>query len=100
MKRRRSPPAAASDGPRRRGRPPIANKRTHMLRIRCNDEELFKFRVMSKLHGEIGLNAIARDIIIDELNTLISEWPRKDLIATLKDHGLTDPQIHSLLASI
>lgn len=86
--------------PRRNGRPPLPDTRRHTLRIACNDEELVKFRILARLNHDLSLNAMARDILLDELNTLLAESPRPQLIAALLAHGLDQSAIDALLKSI
>lgn len=85
---------------RRVGRPPSVDPRRHYLRIRCNDEELLKFRLLGKLNHDLDINTMVRDIALDELNAMLSESPRNELIAALQAHGLTDGAIDSLLKSL
>lgn len=86
--------------PRLPGRPRIPDARRHYLRIRCNDEELLKFRLLGKLNHDLDINTMVRDIALDELNTMLSESPRNELIAALQAHGMTDGAIDSLLKSL
>lgn len=91
-----------SDEPEKRlpGRPRSPDPRRHYLRIRCNDEELLKFRLLGNLSGGVDINTMVRDIALDELNSMLSESPRKELIAALQAHGMTDGAIDALLKSL
>lgn len=82
------------------GRPRKPDTRRHRLRIGCNDEELLKFRLLSSLNHGLNINTMARDIILDEVNALLGDHPRKKLIALLHAKGLTDGAIDALLKSI
>lgn len=94
------PTAGPPPGKRPNGRPRLPDPRRHGLRIRCNDEELLKLRILSKLNHDLNISTMARDIVLDELNALLAESPRHELIATLQTHGLTARDIESLLKSI
>jgi hypothetical protein len=85
---------------RRRGRPRKLDARKNRLRFTCNNEEMIKFRILSRINRNISISVMARDIVLDEVNALLSDCPRDQLIAMLKEYGLTDAQIESLLASI
>jgi hypothetical protein len=82
------------------GRPPSPDTRHHCCRFALNTEELTKFRILARLNHDISLNAMVRDIVLDELNTVLSEYPRHELIAALEGHGLDQTAIDSLLKSI
>lgn len=84
----------------KRGRPTLPDTRRHTLRIACNDAELFKFRILAELNHSIDISVMVREIVLDELNAMLSDWPRKALIETLTSHGLTEPEIQTLIASL
>lgn len=96
---RRRPPAHSASG-RKRGRPRKADARKNRLRFTCNNEEMIKFRILSRLNRNLAIAVMARDIVLDEVNALLSEYPRDQLVRILKEYGLTEAQIASLLASI
>lgn len=85
---------------RRRGRPPLPDTRRHRLRIACNSDELAKFRLLADLHHGLKINTMARDIILDEVNAMLSESPRHELVERMKEKGFTDVQIEAILGSL
>lgn len=82
------------------GRPRVPDPRCHTLRVQCNTQELTKFRILGKLNHDLDFNTMARDILLDEVNALLSDWPRNQLIATLTAYGMDALQIESLLKSL
>jgi hypothetical protein len=93
--------AVVPPAPRPRcGRRCLPDPRRITLRLYVNREELLKFRILSSLNQGVSISAMSRDIIIDELNASLSDWPRNELIAELQTHGLDDGAIESLLKSI
>lgn len=82
------------------GRPRVPDPRLHRIRVGCNAEELLKFRLLASLNHDLEIGPMIRDIVLDELNLMLSEFPRHELIATLQAQGLDAPAIDALLKSL
>lgn len=82
------------------GRPRVSDPRLHRIRVCCNAEELLKFRLLATLNHDLDISPMIRDIVLDELNLMLSEFPRHELIATLQAQGLDAPAIDALLKSL
>lgn len=87
-------------GERRRGRPPIADTRKHRLRIACNSEELAKFHLLATLNHDLKIATMARDLILDEVNAFLADYPRADLVVILRAMGKTPAEIDAILATL
>lgn len=89
-----------ASAPRRFGRRPMPDPRCHYLRIACNNEELLKFRILGVLNHNLPISAMAREIVLDEINTMLAESPRPALLAALQAYGLDQLAIDALLQSL
>lgn len=96
----RDGPDADDATDRRRGRPALAEARREFISIRLHPEERRKLHLLSQLHHGISLSVMIRDIVLDEVNAMLSDSSRAALVKLLRAAGVSQTEIETLLASL